>query len=292
MFTTSTIKHLRFPFSFFLMPVYWFALSAAPSLDITNLVLSFICLHFFIYPASNGFNSYYDKDEGSIGGLENPPPVTPELLFASLFVDLAGIVAALFISWQFALAIFVYGLASKAYSYDKIRLKKYPIISLLVVGFFQGGFIFIIVYQAVSKQSWDIVLQFPILLPAFLNSLMLIGSYPMTQIYQHEEDAKRGDLTMSRMLGIRGTFVYTALVFSLAIGGLSYYFWQFGGGMTQLFMFHIALLPVLLFFIRWLMKVFYNPAKADFKHTMRLNFLSALCLNACFIYFCVQKHLL
>jgi 1,4-dihydroxy-2-naphthoate octaprenyltransferase len=291
MFSNSTLKHLRLPFSFFLMPVYWFALSIAPSVDITALVLSFISLHFFVYPASNGFNSYYDKDEKSIGGLENPPPVTPDLLFMSLFMDMAGIIIALLVSWQFALAIFVYGLASKAYSYDKIRLKKYPIISLLVVGFFQGGFIFVIVYQAVSKETWENSLQFPILFPAFLNTLMLIGSYPMTQIYQHEEDAKRGDLTMSRMLGIRGTFIYTSIVFGFAIGGLSYYFWQFGDGGWHFIVFQVMLLPVLLFFLRWLLKCFYNPEKADFKHTMRLNFLSALCLNACFILFFVMKHL-
>jgi 1,4-dihydroxy-2-naphthoate octaprenyltransferase len=274
------------------MPVYWFAVSATNYIDITNLVLSFICLHLCIYPASNGFNSYYDKDEKSIGGLETPPPITPDLLFASLFLDIVGIMLALFISWQFALAVLVYGLASKAYSYDKIRLKKYPILSLLVVGFFQGGFIFIIVYQAVSTETWDKVLQFPIVLPAILNSLMLIGSYPMTQIYQHEEDAKRGDFTMSRMLGIRGTFLYTGFVFGIAIAGLSYYFWVVCNDLPHLFMFHVLLQPVLLFFIRWALKCFHNPEKADFKHTMRLNFLSALCLNACFIYFCVEKYLL
>lgn len=279
---SSTFKHLRFSFSFFLMPVYWFALSAATTIDLTKAVITFIVLHLFIYPASNGFNSFYDKDEKSIGGLENPPPVTRELLIISLLIDGLGILIGLLISWEFSLAVFVYGLASKAYSYDKIRLKKYPIISLLVVGFFQGCFIFVIVYQAVTQKTWQETLQFPILLPAILNSVMLIGSYPMTQIYQHEEDGKRGDLTMSRMLGIRGTFIYTALIFGLAIAGLSYYFFEFRS-LLQLSLFHLALLPVLIFFLRWFWKTYHDSTEANYKNTMLLNFLSACCLNIFFV---------
>ena len=41
-------------------------------------------------------------------------------------------------------------------------------------------------------------------IPAILSSLLLFGSYPMTQIYQHEEDARRGDKTLSLKLGIQG----------------------------------------------------------------------------------------
>jgi 4-hydroxybenzoate polyprenyltransferase len=285
---SSTFKHLRFPFSFFLMPVYWFALSAAPTIALHEAIWAFIALHFFVYPASNGFNSFYDKDEKSIGGLENPPPVTTNLLYVSLFVDFIGILVGFLVSWQFALALFIYGLASKAYSYDKIRLKKYPIISLLVVAFFQGAFIFVIVYQAVTKETWHNSLQTPILLPALLNSLMLVGSYPMTQIYQHEEDGKRGDLTMSRLLGIRGTFIYTMAIFGIAILGLSYYFWQFMGT-NKLIIFHVAMFPVLSFFLYWLVKTFKDETQANYKNMMWLNFLSALCLNACFIGFVLLK---
>jgi 4-hydroxybenzoate polyprenyltransferase len=287
----STLLHLRIPFSFFLMPVFWFALSAAHTVSFEAALFAFVSLHFFAYPASNGFNSYYDKDEGSIGGLEKPPPVTNELLFVSLFAEGLGIFMALFVSLDFAIAVFLYGLASKAYSYDKIRLKKYPIISLLTVGFFQGAFIFIAVYQAVTKKSWTETLQIEVLLPALLNSLMLIGSYPMTQIYQHEEDAKRGDLTMSRLLGIRGTFAYTALLFGGAIAGLSYYFWQFGGGFTNLLVFHLALLPTLIFFLYWFAISYKDASKANFKNTMLLNLVSALCTNFCFILFFYWKHL-
>ena len=57
-----------------------------------------------------------------------------------------------------------------------------------------------------SLNSLDQLLESQIVYGAFLCTLMLLGSYPMTQVFQHEEDAKRGDLTLSRILGIKGLF--------------------------------------------------------------------------------------
>src|SRR5215203_4561914 len=50
----STIQLLRFHFSLFLLPVYLFALSQAPTIDLKNAVLSFFILHLLVYPSSNG----------------------------------------------------------------------------------------------------------------------------------------------------------------------------------------------------------------------------------------------
>ncbi len=48
-----------------------------------------------------------------------------------------------------------------------------------------------------------------IIVPGILCTLVLWANYPMTQIYQHDEDFKRGDITLSYRLGIKGTFVFT-----------------------------------------------------------------------------------
>ena len=53
----STLRLLRLPFSFFLMPVYWFALSQVVEKDWTRAILIFVILHLLVYPASNGYNS-------------------------------------------------------------------------------------------------------------------------------------------------------------------------------------------------------------------------------------------
>ena len=125
MIQKSTILHLRIPFSFYLMPVFCFATAVAQPDDWMKVFGVFVILHLLVYPASNGYNSYYDKDEESIGGLEKPPPVDKELLYVSLVLDALAVLLSLFISYWFALGIFIYGMVSNEYSYDKTRLKKF-----------------------------------------------------------------------------------------------------------------------------------------------------------------------
>ncbi|MFM8914314.1 MAG: UbiA family prenyltransferase, partial [Flammeovirgaceae bacterium] len=192
----STLLHLRFPFSYFLLPVYLFALSQSPDFTADRLLWSFLLIHLLLYPASNGYNSYFDKDEQSIGGLKNPPKVNVSLYWAALFLDAAAIALAMLkISFLFAAMLFVYGLASKAYSHPSVRLKKYPFGGWLVTGFFQGFFTFLMSYVGINHAEAGNLVQAKVLIPAALTSIMLWGNYPMTQVYQHEEDAKHGDST-------------------------------------------------------------------------------------------------
>src|SRR5687767_5389569 len=87
MLTRSSWLHLRIPFSYFLLPVYLFSLSISPNLNESRMLWVFIILHLFLYPASNGYNSYFDKDEKSIGGLKTPPPVNKGLYSLALLFD-------------------------------------------------------------------------------------------------------------------------------------------------------------------------------------------------------------
>ena len=90
MLLRSTIQLLRFHFSFFLMPVYWFALSQVVNKNLPRAILIFVILHLLIYPASNGYNSYMDRDETSIGGLKNPLLPTKQLFHVTVFMDVLG----------------------------------------------------------------------------------------------------------------------------------------------------------------------------------------------------------
>jgi len=51
LFDRNTIKLLRIPFSFFLMPIYWFALSQVNNINRYDAMLVFIILHGLVYPA-------------------------------------------------------------------------------------------------------------------------------------------------------------------------------------------------------------------------------------------------
>ncbi len=207
----SIIQHLRFHFSFFLMPVFWFAYSQSQNPNLSKAIWAFIILHFMVYPASNAYNSYFDKDEGPIGGIEKPLPVSIQLYYVANLIDFLAIILAYFLcSPAFSFCILVYIIISKAYSHPMIRLKKYPFFSWLVVGFFQGAFVYLSVNQLVSSKEF---FYNEAIMPALLASLNLWAFYPITQIYQHDEDAKRGDITLSLKLGIRGTFILQQLYF-------------------------------------------------------------------------------
>lgn len=246
-------------------------------------MLVFFLLHFLVYPASNGFNSYFDKDEGSIGGLKNPPKTTKELYNVALVLDIIALVISFFISWEFAIMVFLYGMVSKAYSHPSVRLKKLPIMGWLAAGIFQGYFTFLMCYIAINDVNLLGTLTWDIQFPGILSTLLLLGSYPMTQIYQHEEDAKRGDITISQKLGILGTFHFTSVAFLVSSAGFFYYF-------SQTFSFHKAILfgvfmaPVLLYFGCWYLKVRSNKDNANFDSTMRLNLISSIMLNGYFLY--------
>src|SRR5438046_6178372 len=133
MLQRSTIQLLRFHFSFFLMPVSWFALSQTPVLNISHCLLIFFILHALVYPASNGYNSYMDRDTGSIGGIKKPLQPTKQLFYVTVIMDMVAVALSFIITPIFALGILLFILASRAYSWRKIRLKKYPIMGYLTV---------------------------------------------------------------------------------------------------------------------------------------------------------------
>ncbi|MVN78752.1 prenyltransferase [Hymenobacter sp. HMF4947] len=273
---------LRIPFSLFLMPIFWFGLSALRTpFGWGQAAAAFGILHLLVYPASNGYNSYYDRDEGSIGGLKVPPKVTPQLLHLVRVFDALAVVGSLLLSWQFAALVVVYLLVSKAYSYEGIRLKKYPLLSTAVVVVFQGAFTFLLTQVGVGAGSTQLFEKTNLLL-ALVSTLFLCGSYPLTQIYQHQEDAQRGDRTLSLRLGIRGTFVFAAgglLAGALAMG-VAYWL---RGELRNLLLFVVATGPVVALFTRWTWLAWNNPALANFEWTMRMNKVSSLCLSAAFI---------
>ncbi|GAA5034002.1 hypothetical protein GCM10011506_26920 [Marivirga lumbricoides] len=274
------------------MPVFLFALAISGNLSETRIILVFIILHVLIYPASNAYNSYFDKDKGSIGLLRKPPPVSIGLYYTSIIFDFLGIALAWIISMEFAVLVFIYGLASKAYSHPGIRLKKRPWAGWFVAGFFQGLFTFFMTYVGINDFSLEISLSWKVIFPGLLTSLFLWGSYPMTQVYQHEEDSERGDKTLSIVLGIKGTFIFTLIVFLLATLSFEYYFITYHSKEIAV-AFLLFMLPTVLFFMIWFFRVNRNEEKANFSWTMGLNFLSAICLNAFFIYFFLKSsHLL
>jgi 1,4-dihydroxy-2-naphthoate octaprenyltransferase len=274
----STIQLLRLPFSFFLMPVYWFALGMVPEVNLFKAILIFILLHLFLYPSSNGYNSYMDRDESSIGGIEHPMQPTKQLFYTTVVLDIAALFISLLVSLPFAIAFLIYIVFSRLYSYRRIRLKRFAVWGYLTVIINQGALTFWMVYNGANAGA---ATPFPWI--ACIAAAFLIGGfYPITQVYQHEADAKDGVQTISMLLGIRGTFLFCAVMYIIAFGLLFVYF-QHALRLAQFLILQAFFIPVLIYFFHWVMQVWKNKAAADFKHTMQMNWLAAGCTNLAFI---------
>jgi 1,4-dihydroxy-2-naphthoate polyprenyltransferase len=274
----STIQLLRFHFSFFLLPVYLFALSQLPEISWRDALIVFCVLHLLVYPSSNGYNSYMDRDETPIGGVKNPLQPSQELFFVTLGMDIIAVVLGFLVSFYFGAGVLLYIVASRAYSYRGIRLKKYPIIGYLTVVVFQGALSFFISYHGSSVNK---TLSVP-LLPMLASACLIGGYYPLTQVYQHDEDRKDGVLTISMLLGKRGTFVFCGGIFAAAtLLLLATFYYQ--DQLRSFFIFLGCMLPMVSYFLGWMTKVWKNEAEASFKNSLWMNVLASGCTAICFL---------
>ncbi len=278
MILKSTIQLLRFHFSFFLMPVYFFALTQLVNINWTRAILIFVILHVLVYPSSNGYNSYMDRDDTPIGGLKKPLQPTKQLFYATILMDILAIGLGFFISLWFALGTLIYITASRMYSYRGIRLKKYPLTGYLTVITFQGALVFWMVYHGSHEM-----LKTSMPLAAMIAASLLIGGfYPLTQIYQHKQDLDDGVKTISYKLGYKKTFLFCAFIYSVAMLLVGYVFFS-SLMVREFFVLFIFFIPILVYFFWWAAKVWKTETAADFLNTMRMNFLASTCTNAAFI---------
>ncbi len=270
------LQHFRILFSFLLLPVFLLALATVPEIHPFPALLSFAILHLLVYPSSNAYNSLQDQDTGPIGGVEFPEKVPQSVGRATLLVDALAVGLSFLIRPLFAACIALYIILSRLYSYRGVRLKKYPLAGYLTVALSQGALVYFASYTAISGKDtapvWGLV----------VSTLLLGAFYPVTQIYQHEQDRQDGVRTLSAMLGVRGTFVYCAALYLLAFLFLGYWFYQIGR------LLHFALLlalfsPVLFWFLRWARQCFRNPSFADYRHTMQMSWRAAICTNTAFL---------
>jgi 1,4-dihydroxy-2-naphthoate octaprenyltransferase len=306
------LRLLRFPFSIYLMPVFWFALAFVPvgctkeagaaaatftwGASPWQALAVFLILHLLVYPASNGFNSVHDRDTGPIGGLAAPPLPPPELQWVVLGLELVALTLAAWLNWLFCGLLLSYVLVSRAYSAPPFRLKARPFLGTAAVVIFQG-FVAYLAIQAGSGVAAEYLFSPFNLAVAAGASLLLLGSYPLTQIYQHDEDAARGDLTLSRVLGVRGTFRFARIVSLLGavyVIGLAWLPFRdldlivfpltdmFGSNTPVLLLFGLWMLPTARYVARWERRV---AAGAPPTHTdaMRLNQLASLSVSTFFI---------
>lgn len=181
-----------------------------------GLLLWVVCLN----GGTLALNSAFDHDEGDIAYLRQPPPVPRHLAAWGLGLMLLGQGVSLLLPPLYRIVYALCFVMSVLYSVPPVRLK------------------------AVAGADWIInMLGFGTLtplagwlatgLPLDAGHLLLLAGfcplfaalYPLTQIYQVEEDRRRGDVTLVIRLGVRRSLaiaIGAALVaFACFFGSLS-----------------------------------------------------------------------
>jgi 1,4-dihydroxy-2-naphthoate octaprenyltransferase len=193
-------KHMRLPFQLTLAPLFlWgFFLSEAPAGVAT--VLGFISLHLFLYPGVTAFNSAYDRDVGPVSGMERPPEVPPRLLGFSILLQVVGGGIAAAVGAAFLAVYSAIALLAAGYSHPATRWKASPWSSALIVAIGQGVLGFSAGWLA-GADALPAVGEERFALGALGAAFTTLGLYPSTQVFQLEEDERRGHRSLSLALG-------------------------------------------------------------------------------------------
>lgn len=212
--------------------------------------------------------------------LKNPPEVTPDLLWLSLRFEIAAILTALLAGPVIALGCFLYSAVSVFYSWDKIRLKKRPFIGWVFTGIGQGFIMFMAISISLPESGFNLSLS-TLIVTAVCMSIMIMAASPLLEIFQHEQDALRGDLTISRYMGVTGTLFLSGTLLVVSFTGFIFIiFTVFGMFFITLFL--LLLFPAMFFFVKLLVRVFINRFNPDYSSVMPVSFAASTGLN-CFL---------
>jgi 4-hydroxybenzoate polyprenyltransferase len=158
-------------------------------------------------------NSAFDRDAGDVAYLRQPPAAPASLAGFAVLLMVAGLVASwgLGITWRVLYLVCL--LMSIAYSVPPVRLKRIGGLDWLVnmVGF---GALTPWAGWAITGRALD--LEHALVLWAFCP--LFAGLYPLTQLYQLDDDRARGDRTLALRLGVTNSLRLALLAILIAFG--------------------------------------------------------------------------
>ncbi|MFL5403368.1 MAG: UbiA family prenyltransferase [Gemmatimonadales bacterium] len=174
---------------------------------VLGILLWVVCLN----GGTLALNSAFDRDEGDIAYLHRPPSPPAHLAGFGFGLMLLGLVGSLLLPPEYRVAYAVCVVLSVLYSVPPVRLKAVPgadwIINMV-------GFGTLTLYAGWAATGLPLTPPARLVLLAFCP--LFAALYPLTQIYQFEEDARRGDRTLARTIGIRGSLVVALIAMVVA----------------------------------------------------------------------------
>lgn len=152
----------------------------------------------FLNGGTLAINSVFDKDEGDIGYLIAPPPIPKHLLLFSSALLVGGQLLAFTLPPAFRIVYALCFAMSVLYSVPPFRFKAVAGVDWLINMWGFGSFTPFATWAATGR-SLD--LGHALLLLGFCP--LFAGLYPLTQLYQCDEDRRRGDRTLALIIGMR-----------------------------------------------------------------------------------------
>jgi 4-hydroxybenzoate polyprenyltransferase len=143
-------------------------------------------------------NSVFDKDEGDIGYLLRPPPLPRYLLPFSLALLGGGQLLALALPRSYQLAYGICFVLSVLYSVPPFRFKAVAGVDWVIN---MWGFGVLTPFATWAATGRPLDAGHALVLLAFCP--LFAALYPLTQLYQFDEDRSRGDRTLALRLGMR-----------------------------------------------------------------------------------------
>lgn len=176
-------------------------------------ILALLIWVVFLNGGTLAINSVFDRDEGDIGYLNSPPPLPRYLLHFSVALLLGGQLLALTLPAGFQIAYAICFVLSVLYSVPPFRFKAVAGVDWVIN---MWGFGTLTPYAAWAATGRALDAGHGLVLLAFCP--LFAGLYPLTQLYQFDEDRRRGDRTVALILGMRASLVVATASTLLAFG--------------------------------------------------------------------------
>lgn len=196
--------------------------------------LQFLNVTILLFGTATVYNSWQDRDEGPVGGLQSPPKMDPWMRKVALWMQFGGLLLAHWAGIEFTYIYLGSMILLWMYSTRRIRWKALPLRSLLVVGLGVGAASFWMGYYAAGGDKFSIV----ILTAGLGVACIYISMYTISQLGSIRLNAARGDRTFAIEMGVKDTKRFHTNTFRLGIAliglPLAIFSWPIGSAFIAL----------------------------------------------------------
>lgn len=213
------IIHLRLHYQFFILSGgYLLAGLFVEDINWQQFWLQFLNVHVLLFGGATAYNSWWDKDEGPIGGLKSPPKMNRWMWPVSMGMQYIGLAWAVTVGWNYSIIYAISMVFFWLYSTPLARWKGKPVLSLVAIGVSTGTNSFLLGFLAAGGYP---ITYFEDQI-ALGVALIMLSLYPVSQVFQIREDLQRGDETFAAKYGLRGVKWLFTILFPVGSGILGW----------------------------------------------------------------------